>query len=75
MTDNGKTWLAEIRNDAKFKQVMKEFKTLRPVVPQYEPQATSEANQELIERIKFAHGMRKGFDLIYQQFTGEKLDG
>lgn len=54
---------------------MKEFKELRPVVPQYEPQATSEANQELIERIKFSHGMRKGFDLIFQQLTGEKLDG
>lgn len=75
MTDNGKTWLAEIRNDPKFKQVMKELKTLRPVVPQYEPQQTSEASQELLERIKFAHGMRKGFDLIYLQFTGERLDG
>lgn len=75
MTDNGKTWLAEIRNDPKFKQVMKEFRALRPVVPQYEPQETAEGNQELLERIKFAHGMRKGFDFIYLQFTGEKLDG
>lgn len=75
MTDNGKIWLSELRNNPKFRQVMKEFRELRPVVPPYVPQASSEANQELIERIKYECGRRAGFDLIYLQLTGERLDG
>jgi hypothetical protein len=75
LTNNGKVWLAELRNNPKFKQVMKEFKELRPVVPQYEPQSSAEATAELIEKIKFSTGMKKGFDLIFQHLTGEQLDG
>jgi hypothetical protein len=75
MTPNGKTWLAELRNNPKFRQVMKEMKELRPVLRRYQPQATSEANQELIEQIKFETGRQDGFDLIYMILTGERLDG
>lgn len=75
MTDNGKTWLVELRNDPKFRQVLKEFKEHRPVIPVYEPQSTSEATQELLERIKFETGVQKGFDLIYLLLTGEKRNG
>jgi len=75
MTDNGKLWLTELRNDPKFRQVMKEMKERRPVLPRYQPQATSEANQELLEKIKFETGRQDGFDLIYLILTGERLDG
>ena len=75
MTENGKVWLAEIRNDPKFKQVMKEFRTLRPPVSKYRPQISQEANNELLERIKYESGKQDGFDLIFLLLTGEKLDG
>ena len=54
---------------------MKEMKERRPVLPRYQPQATSEANQELLEKIKFETGRQDGFDLIYLILTGERLDG
>lgn len=74
LTDNGKTWLAALRNDPKFLQVTKELKALRPVIPQFHPQASQEANNELLEQIKFISGKQVGFDLIYSFLTGEKFD-
>jgi hypothetical protein len=75
MTPNGKTWLAEIRNDPKFKQVMKEIRQLRPPVSKYRPQISQEANSELVERIKYESGKQDGFDLVFLLFTGEQIDG
>ena len=75
MTPDAKRWLVEIKNDPKFKQVMKEFKELRPVVPKYKPQQSMESSAELYERIKYESARQDGFDLIFLYLTGEKLDG
>lgn len=75
MTPDGQRWLIEIKNDPKFKQVMKEFREQRPLVSTYKPQGSVEANNELLERIKYESGRRAGFDLIFLLLTGEKLDG
>lgn len=75
MTPDAKRWLIEIKNDPKFKQVMREFKELRPLVSRFKPQGSVEANNELLERIKYESGRQDGFDLIYLQLTGEKIDG
>lgn len=75
MTPDSKRWLVEIKNDPKFKQVMREFRELRPLIKSYKPQESIEATQALLEEIKYESGRRDGFDLIYLQLTGEKIDG
>lgn len=75
MTPDAKRWLIEIKNDPKFKVVIREFRELRPLVSRFKPQGSVEANNELLERIKYESGRQDGFDLIYLQLIGEKIDG
>ena len=75
MTPDGKKWLVELRNDPKFRQVMKEFKELRPFIPRFKPQASIDGSAELMEQIKFESARQDGFDLIYSQLTGDRPDG
>lgn len=64
-------FLGQLRNDQKFRHVMRELKSLRPVIPAYQPQVSQEANQQLLEQIKFDSGQVKGFDSIYRFLTGD----
>lgn len=75
MTPDAKRWLIEIKNDPKFKQVIREFKEFRPVIPHYKPQVSLEASAQLMEQIKYESARQDGFDLIYARLTGERTDG
>ena len=63
--------LRALQDDARFQAVLAEVgKTYRPLIPSFEPQATTEGNLALMERIKFSFGMQKGFDLLYSLLAG-----
>lgn len=63
-----------LREDPKFQAVMAEiYKTHRPGIPPFDPKGTTEENLALIESIKFASGMQKGFDLLFSLLVGRTL--
>lgn len=63
--------LMALREDARFQAVMMDlWNSQRPPVPAFEPKASTEQNTDLIERIKFANGMQKGFDLLFGLLVG-----
>lgn len=71
LSNDATLFLGQLRQDAKFRHVMRDLGKLRPVVPEYQPQASQEANQHLLEQIKFESGRRAGFDAIYRFLTGD----
>lgn len=71
LTSDGKLFLGQLRQDPKFKHVLRELQQLRPVIQSYRPQSSQEANQQLMEEIKYDSGRQAGFDLIYRFLTGE----
>ena len=64
-------FLGQLRQDAKFRHVMRDLGQMRPIIPAYVPQDSQEANQHLLEQIKFESGRRAGFDAIYRFLTGD----
>lgn len=72
MNEHTKAFLAITRENPLFKDMVNEFRKLGPVVPKYTPQASTEANEQLLERIKFESGRKEGFDLLLLFLTGEK---
>lgn len=62
--------------DVTFRKLMQEIRAeLRPIVRQWKPQETADANAALIEEIKFSQAQQQGFDLLYQILTGENPNG
>jgi hypothetical protein len=53
-----------------FQAVMADMATLKPVVPDYRPQGSVEANNALMEDIKYKSGLRDGFDTLYRALVG-----
>jgi hypothetical protein len=49
---------------------MTDMAKMRPVVPDYRPQGSTEANSSYIELIKYQSGMKDGFDLLYRALIG-----
>ncbi len=66
--------LEKLREDPRFQAALAEIWTSqRPGVPTFDPKDTIEENAALIERIKFAYGMQKGFDLLFSLLVGKTL--
>lgn len=55
------------------KEVQGLAKVARPVIPEYTVCHSVEERETLIETIKIKTGERKGFDMLYQLLTGDKL--
>lgn len=62
--------LTQLRESQDFQQIMDEMVKLRPIIPDYMPQQTRDATENLIERVKYSSAHRAGFDLLYQALTG-----
>ena len=63
-----------LREDPKFQAVMAEvYRASRPGIPAFDPKGTTEENLAIIEQIKFASGMQKGFDLLFALLVGRTL--
>ena len=75
LSNDTKLFLGQLRAEPKFKHVMKELVALRPVIPAFSPQDSQEANQHLLEQIKYDAGRKAGFDLVFLLLTGERTDG
>lgn len=43
----------------------------RPVVPAYRPAGSIEANNAVIEELKYQSGRQDGFDLLFKLLTGK----
>lgn len=64
--------LIALQQRPEFQAVMGDiWRTQRPGVPPFEPQASMEENYALLERVKFSYGMQKGFDLLFSVLTGQ----
>lgn len=68
MTDDR---LRTLRESESFQQIMKGLVDKRPVIPDYQPQASRDETENLIERIKYYSAHRAGFDLLFRLLTGK----
>lgn len=64
--------LEAIRKDEKFRAVMKEALSKRPVVPDFSLARTKDEQEMIIENLKFATALKQGFDVLYVYLTGNK---
>ena len=62
--------LKQFQESNDFQVVMDEVLKLRPVIPEYQPQATMDETANMIERIKYFSASRSGFDLLYRALAG-----
>jgi hypothetical protein len=65
-----KELLRQLRESSEFQVIMTDMAKMRPVVPDYRPQGSTEANSSYIELIKYQSGMKDGFDLLYRALIG-----
>lgn len=65
-----KQLLKQLRETSEFQLIMTDLANLRPVVPDYRPQGSTEANNSHLETIKYQSGMKDGFDLLYRALIG-----
>lgn len=72
MNEHTKEFLARLRLEPLFFDVLKEIDKQRPVVPSYQPTESGEEERALLERIKYESGRQAGFDLFRLYLTGEK---
>ena len=72
MNEHTKEFLARLRMEPLFLDLLKEIDKQRPVIPKYQPAESSEEERSLLERIKFETGRQAGFDLYRLYLTGEK---
>ncbi len=68
MTDD---LLRSLRESNDFQQIMRGIAEKRPVIPDYQPQATRDETENLMERIKYYSAHRAGFDLLFRLLTGK----
>lgn len=69
-----KALLASFRENHNFQQLMRSIHPHRPIVPTWKPQDTRDANEKLIEDIKYASAFQQGWDLLYATIMGVKHD-
>lgn len=72
MNEHLKEFALRVRTHELFKGWMEELEKQRPVVPEYRPQETRDAEHALLERIKYETARQQGFDLFRLYLTGEK---
>jgi hypothetical protein len=67
--------LNEVRKSPEFQAVMDEALKHRPVVPAFVICDTKDAQEMVIENIKFQTARQNGFDFLYQFLVGRKPKG
>lgn len=65
-----KDLLAQLRMEPGFQMIMDDMKKRRPVVPEFAPQESRDANEVLLEQIKAESYKRQGFDLLFKLLIG-----
>lgn len=66
-----KELLKQLRETREFQEIMDAMSKHRPVIPEYRPAGSREANDGLIETIKYESGRQDGFDLLFKLLTGK----
>lgn len=64
--------LMKLRESPEFASIMKSMEEQRPIVPRYVPQQTKEAQEVLMEKIKFEMARQDGFDRLFALLVGRK---
>lgn len=64
--------LKALRESHDFQVIMEEvIWKQRPVIPDYVPQQTRDATENLIKKIEYQSAMRQGFDTLYRALAGK----
>lgn len=63
--------LIKLRESQEFASIMQTMEKQRPIVPRYQPQQTKEAQEVLMEKIKFEMARQDGFDRLFSLLTGK----
>ena len=66
-----KELLKQLRETREFQEIMDAMHKSRPVVPAYRPAGSMEANNAVIEELKYQSGRQDGFDLLFKLLTGK----
>jgi hypothetical protein len=64
-----KDLLRTLNQNPEFQAVMGELKKHRPIVPEFKLQKTRDAQEQLLDQIKFQSGRKEGFDFLFSLLT------